>query len=60
MVVILWTKADPLRPACPVVVSDGQVVVVVGLDVGVGVVVVSSRPNAQRLLGGSGQTGRLE
>ena len=58
----------------PVVVPDGQVVVVVGLDVGVGVgldvgvgvgldvgvgvVAVVSRPNAQRLFGGSGQTGR--
>ena len=60
MVEILGTTAAPLRSPCPVVVSDGQVVVVVGLDVGVGVVVVSFRPNAQQLLGGSVQTCRLE
>ena len=48
---ILGTKAAPLVSPCPVVVSDGQVVVVVGLCV----VVVSFRPSAQRLLGDQGK-----
>ena len=55
---IRGTKVAPLESLLPVVVTGGQVVVVVGLGVVVIVVVVSFRPNVQLLPEESGQTGR--
>ena len=55
---IQGTKVAPLGSLLPVVVTGGQVVVVVGLGVIVIVVVVSFRPNVQLLPEESGQTGR--
>ena len=57
-VVIQGTKVAPLGSLLPVVVTGGQVVVVVDLGVIVIVVVVSFRPNFQLLPAESWQTGR--
>ena len=54
MVGIRGTNVAPLGSPPPVVVAGGQAVVVVVLGVDVGVVVVSSRPNAPRRPGGHG------
>ena len=56
--VIHGTKVAPLGSLLPVVVTGGQVVVVVGLGAVVIVVVISFRPNVQLRPEEFGQTGR--